>query len=380
MSNHPTLLLRNTIANHFNRQSHPSTTATATTNYLHPYTTPDHVCVAPHARSLVFLLHLAVDTYNTHLASTTPRVCLVASPSPAAGAGAGGGGTPTLCLPLCRLPFPQAAADDQRVLHQPQPVLCLVEMRDLRADAQPVHCACLVFPQDPPRGPWRSALAGLLLVMAELQDEVGVHVPTSALEQAQLAFAPWTLAYDRKRRAWTTGWVRHLVLPTLRSSVVSAGARADAAQAWGVRERCAWEVPISDVPVGPACGDAVVPVHVPYAACVVLECPSSATARRLCDPTVTTPPTGVLLVGMTTRDGRRSPCAVLCLVALGAAVDVRAAVLALPEEPRTLATWARDPEGVSALSSKVVSAEATAAVRAAGVWLAAVVAGLVARE
>lgn len=296
----PTHPLHTTLATYYNHHNTLSTT----------YTDPHHVFLAPHRRSIVVQLYLAVQTYNDQCVAGMPRVRMeeyavgcspmdrahtTSTPSSRSNASSATDSSttppPTITLPLRHVDFPPCpsrAYDDIA----PSPQILVGSIRDGQRANQPEVCAFAVFPANVSRwcrassangSSWQPVLTGLCRVLAEWQNELGVGLSSERLREAQLLCAPWSLARDAKCRALVEAVQRCVVVPGMEKVVQevhdsltdsnthntanTANTTTTTTTRFGVRERLAWEHPVGE------------PDHyLPHTLSVILECPTTAAA------------------------------------------------------------------------------------------------------
>ena len=181
------------VANHFN-------------TYHTAFTTKDHICVGVHCKSILFMLQLAVNTYNrckttsqsklklksiSHTADTT-HVDQTSSATSCE--------QHTICVQHCTCPITK----EDVLTHTQQRVVLVFDVPHVLTE-QKWSCAFAVFPHVQQHSESQTEWTSVRRICNEIQKEIGT-IPTSNIQtSASLVFTPWVLSFVWKHSIFVRG-------------------------------------------------------------------------------------------------------------------------------------------------------------------------------
>ena len=173
------------------------------------FTTPKHVVFGVHQRSLLFLLHLAVETYNKCISNTQPVLKLVihttieslhqAKATPPNHISQ----TKTMHLHALHTSFPNTCAHNKAITDVPYPCILVAQVSSLLT-SNVWQCGFAVFPLIE-RSEAQTVYTALRGILHELQQETGALCSTTTHRLMQLSASPMMLAYASRVHAITKG-------------------------------------------------------------------------------------------------------------------------------------------------------------------------------
>ena len=159
------------------------------------FTSPKHVVVGAHKRSLLFLLHLACKTFNECASNQQPHLTMRQHTADTIATTLQ---KPTLTprdsvINVLSFAFPNTARTNQNTTSLPQPCVLVAELPQLFTGGT-WSCAFAVFPHLA-RSHEQTIYTAIRNIVRELQTEVGAVPTTITQQRALLACSPMVLAF-----------------------------------------------------------------------------------------------------------------------------------------------------------------------------------------